>query len=112
MKTLFRRLIMTGAVLFAGLQATMAYSSTFLAMTFEEVVAQADLIVIGQVVSTESFWDPDHRIILEAPWAAEIRQSKDGIDHRYQAVWHLECRYPAGDLEFELKTLLIITSGK
>jgi len=55
---------------------------------------------------------PDHRITLEAPWAAEFRQSKDGIDHRYQPVWHLECRYPAGDLEFELKTHLIIASGK
>ena len=46
------------------------------------------------------------RIALHAPWAAEIRQSEDSIDHRLEPVWHLECRYPAGDLKFELVTHL------
>ena len=55
---------------------------------------------------------PDRRITLETPWATEICQFKDGIDHRYESVWHLECRLPAGTREFDLKTRLIISGGK
>lgn len=52
----------------------------------------------------------DHRITLETPWAAEIFQAEDSIDHRYEPVWHLQCRLPAGNCAFELKTHLMITN--
>jgi hypothetical protein len=54
---------------------------------------------------------PGHRIILETPWTTQIRQFTDGIDHRCESVWHLECLYPAGNREFELKTRVIIAGG-
>lgn len=47
---------------------------------------------------------PGWRLILEAPWAGEIRQREDSIDHRYEPVWHLECRRPAGSGAFDLAT--------
>jgi hypothetical protein len=53
---------------------------------------------------------PGHRITLEAPWAVEIRQFQDGIDHRYEKVWHLQCRLPPGARDFELRTTLVITN--
>lgn len=34
---------------------------------------------------------PGWRLTLEVPWATELRQFQDGIDHRYEPVWHLEC---------------------
>jgi hypothetical protein len=45
---------------------------------------------------------------LHAPWAVELRQFEDGIDHRLEPVWHLECRRPPGELGFELSTHLSI----
>jgi hypothetical protein len=51
------------------------------------------------------------RIFLHAPWATEIRQFEDGIDHRMKPVWHLECRRPIGDLRFDLATHLSIQNN-
>ncbi|MEZ5276083.1 MAG: hypothetical protein R3F07_06875 [Opitutaceae bacterium] len=49
---------------------------------------------------------PAWEITVEAPWAAEIIQGEDGIDHRYEPVWHLECRIPPGESNFDLVTQL------
>ena len=55
---------------------------------------------------------PQHRITLETPWATEINQIEDGIDHRCEPVWHLECRLPAGNRDFELSTRLMIKTNR
>jgi len=34
---------------------------------------------------------PGWRLTLDVPWATDLRQFQDGIDHRYEPVWHLEC---------------------
>ncbi|MCC6415354.1 MAG: heparinase II/III family protein [Opitutaceae bacterium] len=44
---------------------------------------------------------PGWRLTLEVPWAAGLRQFQDGIDHRYEPVWHLEC-VAAAARNFEL----------
>ncbi|RKX34538.1 MAG: hypothetical protein DRP71_06840 [Verrucomicrobia bacterium] len=50
----------------------------------------------------------DNQVVLHAPWATEIRQYRDGIDHRLEPVWHLECRQAAGDTRFKLSTSFAI----
>jgi hypothetical protein len=47
---------------------------------------------------------PRWRLVVEAPWADELRQHEDLIDHRLEPVWHLECRRAAGPVEFDLTT--------
>lgn len=46
---------------------------------------------------------PGWRLTLEVPWASELRQFQDGIDHRYEPVWHLECAAAPGR-EFVLES--------
>jgi hypothetical protein len=52
---------------------------------------------------------PGWTVTLRAPWAEEIRQREDSIDHRYEPVWHLECRRPAGSPAFDLATHFAVT---
>lgn len=43
------------------------------------------------------------RVTLRAPWAMEMCQREDGLDHRYAPVWHLEARAAAATVH-ELHT--------
>lgn len=49
-----------------------------------------------------------NQVVLHAHWATEIRQYRDGIDHRLESVWHLECRQAAGATGFNLSTSFAI----
>ena len=51
---------------------------------------------------------PGWQLTLETPWAMEMDQLEDGIDHRLEPVWHLECRRPPGDQSFDLISTLTI----
>lgn len=46
---------------------------------------------------------PGWRLTLHAPWAEEITQAEDLVDHRLEPVWHLQCRATPG-LEFDFTT--------
>jgi hypothetical protein len=63
MRATIRRLFGVGAV---GLLALVpaASASTFLAMSLDELVAESDQVVQGEVVQTRSFWDAEQRVIL------------------------------------------------
>lgn len=51
-------------VLLASALAAPAAASTFLALTTDELTAQADAVVRGTVVAVRSFWNEEHTAIL------------------------------------------------
>lgn len=59
---------------------------------------------IDTAARTATLAVPGWTVTLHAPWAEEIRQRENLIDHRLEPVWHLECRRPAGERTFELAT--------
>ena len=60
--------------------------------------------VIDAAKRTATLDIPGWLLTLHAPWAEEIRQREDSIDHRQEPVWHLECRRPPGANAFDLAT--------
>lgn len=63
---------------------------------------------IDAVQRTATLAVPGWRLTLHAPWAEEIRQREDSIDHRLEPVWHLECRRPPGAVAFDVATRLTL----
>lgn len=64
--------------------------------------------VIDAAQRTATLDIPGWRLTLHAPWAEEIRQREDSIDHRLEPVWHLECRRPPEANAFDLATRFTI----
>jgi hypothetical protein len=61
-----KRTLLTGALLVA-LAATVAIpagASTFVAMSDQELVAQSDAVVVGEVLETFSYWNDQHTMIF------------------------------------------------
>ena len=44
------------------------------------------------------------KLTIHVPWADEISQAENLIDHRMEPVWHLQCRREAGEREFTFET--------
>jgi hypothetical protein len=65
-----RALSWGGSALLLMLIDVPAFASTFLAMDLPELITESDGVVRGEVISLNSFWDPEHRVILTD---AEIR---------------------------------------
>jgi hypothetical protein len=52
------------AVMAGGLGASTARASLVMAMDLEEMTTRADRVVVGEVLSVKSAWEPDHKRIF------------------------------------------------
>lgn len=59
-----RRACALGSALTLLMTSLPSIASTFLAMDLTDLAAEADAVVRGEVLSVESFWDAEHRVIL------------------------------------------------
>jgi hypothetical protein len=51
-------------LVFAALVAAPAAASTFIALTHEELVRDAEAVIVGRIVEVGSFWNAEHTAIL------------------------------------------------
>lgn len=61
---MMKKLLMAGAVATLALGGTGAIASTFVAMTSEQMIVEADTVIQGRVIGIESRWDDAGRIVV------------------------------------------------
>jgi len=61
---MMKKLVMAGALVTLALGGAAAVASTFVAMTSEQMIVEADTVIEGRVIGTVSRWDDAGRIVI------------------------------------------------